>query len=842
MIIYMFKWFNPFSRPASDLEKPNTKDPICGQTDKSEQVEITDAQPTILDFPISAILENSNTSVRLLNVAKNQDFPFKTVRDFISSSSPEQEILRLQNAGKKSAAEFMCLMQEFLNNPEINLPSKASDIFEDARSALLESLKVYKFPSCILHSNIMIPVRLQKVLRNMEEDKGSPFSSLADCLQNFTNLERHFKRYPNAGRKSFSELEKAIEVGFKRITQAASIPEEHASDLFLFLLGRNALSGDVVVSLPGYQASLLDLQKTENGEPLLLPEAEIGFEVTAEHLLSTLNEILEERVLEIINRRFGIGNYDCHTLQRVADVCSVTRERVRQLESGAIKRLRKLQSRLFKSYLDERETEILVKLFQDRHFFSDDEVKKRFSALDALENLCVAVAYDEPRLYLKGRCDLYGGYWIASSLATEAKEVLIEKIDCGHKIGNLKVNVSEAIIEMNWPVDVQGLYRKLSAFSRSEIDNCLSEIFKVTIIDGHIIKIEQGINNQDRLNIVLRRAKKALTTCEIKVLHDEMFASEMSEHHIGAVLSSMSEALITGRGTYDIYKNLSFSSVEIEEIRNQCFEYLLEKQKYISAKVIFNDLYDDKKFPEDDFNPHMLLGILQDDTRFDCRRGFMIGIVTEKSNGFVSLTDSLYAIVDLHGPIRSVEIQRYLAKERSVLTVTIDMMLDASADYIKINTATFDRIDRAFGGMDRMQEFRNALEICLSDGPKNIAELVKTLREVEFTLNEVMLSSIVDKWDGFFNKSGLISATKFSDQVDEYNKIFFVVYDEDEPLQRNREELKRALPPALYHLYMIDYRLRENGSRRNWNAGTVDPQNGAVIPIRLSGFKKIIDI
>ncbi len=61
---------------------------------------------------------------------------------------------------------------------------------------------------------------------------------------------------------------------------------------------------------------------------------------------------IPEKEAEILRMRFGIGNYDEHTLEEVGDKYDVTRERIRQIESKAFGKLvHHTRSRLLKQYL-----------------------------------------------------------------------------------------------------------------------------------------------------------------------------------------------------------------------------------------------------------------------------------------------------------------------------------------------------------------------------------------------------------------------------------------------------------------------------------------------------------
>ena len=67
--------------------------------------------------------------------------------------------------------------------------------------------------------------------------------------------------------------------------------------------------------------------------------------------LSTLNQeinsTLDEREKCIIQYRFGLENFECHTLEQLGQKFGITRERVRQIEQAALKKLhRKLEKKM----------------------------------------------------------------------------------------------------------------------------------------------------------------------------------------------------------------------------------------------------------------------------------------------------------------------------------------------------------------------------------------------------------------------------------------------------------------------------------------------------------------
>ncbi|MDP4185115.1 MAG: RNA polymerase sigma factor RpoD/SigA [Bacteroidota bacterium] len=94
--------------------------------------------------------------------------------------------------------------------------------------------------------------------------------------------------------------------------------------------------------------TLLDLFENEDIES---PDGELingSLSVEVERFLGTLNE----REAEIIRYYYGLNGYRPHTLDEIAEVFNLTRERVRQLREKAIKKLKcNYRNKLLKNYL-----------------------------------------------------------------------------------------------------------------------------------------------------------------------------------------------------------------------------------------------------------------------------------------------------------------------------------------------------------------------------------------------------------------------------------------------------------------------------------------------------------
>jgi len=103
------------------------------------------------------------------------------------------------------------------------------------------------------------------------------------------------------------------------------------------------------ISLDG-TAELIDLIEDDVARK---PDVQVG-EVLKSERVQKLLDCLDDRERKILTLRFGFGEHDPHTLEEVAGHFGVTRERIRQLEAVALKKIRAklvLEGDLFENYL-----------------------------------------------------------------------------------------------------------------------------------------------------------------------------------------------------------------------------------------------------------------------------------------------------------------------------------------------------------------------------------------------------------------------------------------------------------------------------------------------------------
>ena len=147
-------------------------------------------------------------------------------------------------------------------------------------------------------------------------------------LQDLRKLRKEEQRLLQVyGREpTFEELGRAMKIDSRAVEQIlivtqgpvsldTPIGDEEDSTLSDLIQDSNAVSPEDAASLPSWK------------------------EVASESL-ATLSE-RERRVLEL---RFGIGNHQPHTLEEVGKEFGVTRERIRQIESATLGKLRQTHS------------------------------------------------------------------------------------------------------------------------------------------------------------------------------------------------------------------------------------------------------------------------------------------------------------------------------------------------------------------------------------------------------------------------------------------------------------------------------------------------------------------
>jgi len=134
------------------------------------------------------------------------------------------------------------------------------------------------------------------------------------------------------------------------LAEAMDEPIDFIEELRFYISQSNLDSLDRQVGEDGYTA----LGQLVVDESIHTPEEEVD----VLDLIETLSEIFQaslgEREIEVLNYRFGLENEEDMTLEEVGKIYNLTRERIRQIEAKALRKLRHpKRSKVLKEYMYE---------------------------------------------------------------------------------------------------------------------------------------------------------------------------------------------------------------------------------------------------------------------------------------------------------------------------------------------------------------------------------------------------------------------------------------------------------------------------------------------------------
>lgn len=227
---------------------------------------------------------------------------------------------------------------------------------EKARNRMIEGNLRLVVKICMRYLNNGLPLMdlveegnlgLIRAVEKFDPELGFRFSTYATWWirqsvdraimnQNMTvRIPVHVTKRINRYRRTEHELSQFYEdnVGPELVAEALGESVEQVRELLSF--NKKAVSIDEELGNEGKsQLSLVCDEKEQPENKLLIDEEG--------HLINELLGQLDPREREVLARRYGIYGYDSATLEQVGASIGVTRERVRQIQNSAIRRMHEL--------------------------------------------------------------------------------------------------------------------------------------------------------------------------------------------------------------------------------------------------------------------------------------------------------------------------------------------------------------------------------------------------------------------------------------------------------------------------------------------------------------------
>lgn len=709
---------------------------------------------------IVEVIREADCSVRLFNaITANSDrLPVNTVQDYMRAPEHARNaFLKLPNLGRKSAIELDEIMQTVasFSTEGMDKNDGAFDVGTTYKRAL-HAAEVFfsglRYPDELFEWSP--PTRLANLL---QIDQVEHHKNFADFLKTYADTALRIRSLPGCGRKSIEQLDQIVTQLIEARLLVCGADKE--IEPFLRRLLRDEMLSqpalDLIIELGNLKSE--DIQASETASIEEMPVAEI---------ISASVSTLDERQQDIIQRRYGIEQDETETLEEIATGYNVTRERIRQIEKKA--KLRIATKRTVKILIAalERE-EALERLFKDRKIVSEEQIGIVSKSLKAEERLAIDLAYGDLRSFLDAESVRTEAGWV------QEQDLLLVSQELGQLSGSLRQRIVSAIREQSFPIRMSAVASSIPDYPFSVIKDELSESLEASF-EGDIICAAPRLPSSVRCILILREAGRAMHCDEVRARMYEVFGKDESIGQIGNTLAGLPEALIVERGIYDLYENLSLTHGDLTEIRSRTLRYLEAVGGFVSAKVLFSQLFqgETERFGIA-FGPYMLLGILQDDERFDTKRGLMIGLASEDGkNEFRGLGEDVLAVLsEARRSMTLVEIANELEGRRDVLTTSISIGLETSPDAVSVGRGRFDLTTRAIGNDERQADLILACAISLADGQKTAFALSEILSSVWGEIQTRPLLSFLSNRYTFEVDKNIVAVAELPEVVAEYIDI-----------------------------------------------------------------------
>jgi hypothetical protein len=279
------------------------------------------------DVSLSEFVLSKNSSTRLNNCSHSDYFVTTSLRAaLLDREAVQRECLKLDNFGKRTLTELNALL---------DAAALSFGVESDTIAKTPPDKTVFQF-ICQLFDGVSLaelcavqPVSAR--LANGIAGYRSKDTAAGHLFADWRSVREDLRGQKNMGAKSIQELHELCLDFIKKCLSRNGVPEEASGAIACSILEQGSLSaelGDIAT------AALSDAAPFSIGS--LVDEQVKSPDTLADQLLS----LLDERSQDVVRRRFGFTELGAETLEHIGQSYGVTRERIRQLEAKALRKLR----------------------------------------------------------------------------------------------------------------------------------------------------------------------------------------------------------------------------------------------------------------------------------------------------------------------------------------------------------------------------------------------------------------------------------------------------------------------------------------------------------------------
>jgi len=343
-------------------EGENLNDALNEDSPDEDDNEANESSPRLIDENLLAYIETDNLVGLYFNEAARH--PLLTRREEVdlakrieSGLQAREEISDINKKSAKRYKELSLLIDDGWTATDIIITSNSRLVISIAKKVMNRGVP---FLDLIQEGNI----GLMRAVKRFDYKRGYKFSTYATwwirqavtrALANQSRTIRlpvHISEQLSKVARNKHQLKQQLgrDPGTIEIAEAMGIKTEKIQQMSKRT--QFPLSLDMPTSVDGDNVLGDFIEDQESPDP---------FELTSLNLLrqqlDQIFEVLPPREVQILKLRFGLSNGKTHTLKEIGIKIGVSRERIRQIEAQAMKRLRhpKIQRKLH-SYLSQPET------------------------------------------------------------------------------------------------------------------------------------------------------------------------------------------------------------------------------------------------------------------------------------------------------------------------------------------------------------------------------------------------------------------------------------------------------------------------------------------------------